>query len=198
MSDNTINTDVQQVSDVDNKPKYIEIAPGIRFTANGRNYFVSDTFSIGRLEIVNLLEEELMMFSNRSDCHSIMKKAMELLNDYKPGEAYMLLYNKIDSDQKNSRLMHYTLRMCAAYINYEGEDLSTLNEETIKQKVNDWSEEGLDVRPFLHFAMSAFKELLLNYKKDILNTLTEVKSIKQALSTELATSTLTENQDRGE
>lgn len=177
--------------------KSVEIAPGKHFAANGKKYFIHETFTIGRLEQVNLMEEELAMFSDRPSCHKVMRQAMDMINEYKPGEAYTLLYNKIDSDLRNARLIHFSLRICTAYINAEGEDLAYLTEEQIRTKINDWAMEGLDVRPFTFFAMSVYKELLQNYKKDILNTLTEVRSIQSALNTEMGISNSTAEKNDG-
>lgn len=161
--------------------KFLDIKPGNSFTANGKRYTVSESFAIGRFEMVEQLEEELSTFSDRRSWHDIGLKVMEHINSYRPGEAYTLIYNKIQSDQKNARLNHYTLRLCCAYINYEGEDVRYLTEEQIKTKLVDWSEESLDMRPFLLFAVSVFNELLLRYRNPIVNILAEAKPIKEAL-----------------
>lgn len=178
--------------------KTVEITPGKSFVANGRKYTVSDTFTIGRLEQINSMEEELSMFSDKKSCHDVMVKAMQLINEYKPGEAHTLLYNKIDSDRRNPKIMHFILRVCAGYINFEGEDLAYLTEEQIRIKINDWSEEGLDARPFIYSALASYKELLQNYKKDILNILTEIKSVKQALQMEMDTNYSANNENNGQ
>lgn len=167
------------------------IQPGVSFEANGRTYTASETFTIGRFEKVEEMEEELMMFSGKKTCHQIMLQAMAHINAYKPGDAYTLLYNKIESDQRNVKLNHYILRLCAAYINYEGEDLRYLSDDTIKQKINDWAEAGLDINPFLFFAVNVFKELLQHYKQPIVNTLAEAKQIKEALEEVLDIKNLT-------
>jgi hypothetical protein len=177
--------------------KELELVPGSTFTANGRKYTVSGSFAIGRLEQVNLMEEELGMFANRSTCHKVMLHAMELINDSKPGQAYVELYNKLQSDQKNAKLMHFTIRVCTAYINYEGEDLGYLTDEQIQAKINDWSMEGLDVRPFMHFAMKFYHELYQHYGNDILNILTQVKSLKESLSQEHGINNSTEKSEAG-
>lgn len=193
MSDNTDNK-----NNGINQPKVVEITPGSSFIANGTTYRVMSSFSIGRLPAVTLMEEELAMFTDRGDCHKVMLEAMNLMNEMKHGDAYAIMYNKIHSDRQNAQTMHFTLRMCTAYINYDGEDIKSLKEEDIRKKINDWSEEGLDVRPFLRFAMSAYNEFFQNYKKDILSILTEARNIKEVLKQETDISSLTESVKPGE
>jgi hypothetical protein len=177
--------------------KTIEIRAGVPFMANNRQYTPSETFSIGRFEKVEELEEELIQFSDKRTCHDVMLKAMAMINEFKPGDAYTLMFNKIDSDQRNAKLTHYTLRLCAAYINYEGEDIRYLTDEEISKKINDWSAEGLDVRPFVLFAVSALNELLRHYKQPIQNILEEAVEIKDALNEVLNIKTLTATADNG-
>lgn len=192
MHDSTIN-DAHKSGSI----KTIELKPGITFTANGEKYTVTDSFAIGRLSFVSLLEEELAMFADRESCHKVMLDAMALMNDMKHGDAYAIMYNKVHSDRENAKTIHYTLRTCAAFINYEGEDLRKLTEQDIQRKINDWSEEGLDVRPFIAFAMSAYSEYFQSFKKDILNTLTEARSIKQAMLQETDIKSLTGEENLG-
>ncbi len=165
--------------------KQVDIRPGATFPANGRTYRVSDSFAIGRLERVTLLEEELALLGDQGSCHEVMLRAMEHINNYKPGEAYTLMYNKIESDRKNARLIHYTLRACTAYINADDEDLRYLSEEQIAEKLHDWSEEGLDIRPFMSFAVNVFREHLRPYQLAMQDILKEQGSVSDLLSTVL-------------
>ena len=166
-------------------PKVVILAPGAEFTANGKRYRVSDTFAIGRLDTVSLFEEEFAQGSEQAGCHGVMLSAMAAINDYKPGEAYVMLYNKVEADQRNRRMMHFALRSCTAYINAEGEDPRYLTEETIAGKLHDWSEEGLDVRPFFAFAVAVSAQLTDVYKSDMEAILANAKSIKSALEIEI-------------
>lgn len=167
--------------------KVVTLAPGAEFAANGKRYRVSDTFAIGRLDTVSLFEEEFVQGSAQAGCHGVMRQAMDLINDYKPGEAWAMLYNKIEADQRNSRMMHFALRSCTAYINAEGEDPRYLTEEMIAGKLHDWSEEGLDVRPFFAFAVTVSAQLTDVYRSDMEAILENAKSIKSALETEVDT-----------
>lgn len=179
MSGNTVNDTYKK--DVPSSIRELDLQPGVSFMANGRKYIVSDTFTIGRFERVVQMEEELMILGDRNSWHDTALKAMELINQYKPGDAHTMLYNKIESDQKNGKLLPFTLRVCTAYINYEGEDLGYLTDEQIQEKIHDWSEEGLDVRPFLVFALNVFGQLIQNYKQPILNILQQTQSVKEAM-----------------
>ncbi len=166
-------------------PKVVALTPGAEFAANGKRYRVSDTFAIGRLDTVSLFEEEFAQGSEQAGCHGVMLSAMAAINDYKPGEAYVMLYNKVEADQRNSRMMHFALRSCTAYINAEGEDPRYLTEEMIAGKLHDWSEEGLDVRPFFAFAVTVSAALTDVYKSDMEAILANARSIKSALESEI-------------
>lgn len=174
----------------DKNIKIVDLSAGKTFIANGKKYKVSDSFSIGRLSAVSLLEEELSILGAKSDSLSIMVKAMEFINTYEPGEAYALLRNKVHSENNNIKLMHYSLRICTAYINYEDEDLRYLTEENIKEKLNDWSEEGLDVRPFFIFAKQVANTHLTNLDKDIQDILEKAATVKEMLFPEKDTEIL--------
>ncbi len=178
--------------------KIVTLEPGSTFHANGRLYKVSDSFTIGRLERITVIEEELLLLGDQASCHQVILRAMEHINNYKPGEAYTLLYNKVESDRKNPKLLHYAVRACTAYINYEGEDLGYLTEEQIREKINDWSAEGLDVRPFIIFAATVFQQHLAPYRQDMENILTEVRRISAHPDTEKVTPGSTESPGNGD
>lgn len=178
-------------------PKPVTIEPGGSFTANGKTYFISDSFTIGRFEKVEELEEELMNFSDQKSCHQTMMNAMKDINDLNPGKAYMTLYNKIDSDQRNSKIINFSVRLCTAYINAEGEDTRYLTEDLMKQKISDWSAEGLDARPFLSFAVHVFKTLFDSYKQHILDILKTAVSLKEGVEKLYDIRSLTEKAGNG-
>lgn len=168
-----------------NKAVKLEFKPGFSFHANGTKYTVSDSFTIGRFVMVNMIEEELSMLSSMGSCHQVMTEAINELNNLNPIKAGALLMNKVESDRKNVEYIPFVIRTCAAYINYDGEDLKTLTEEQIHKKFVDWSEEGLDVMPFFVFAMSMYREHLEGLKKDMLSTLKEIGTLKEALKMDL-------------
>lgn len=161
--------------------KLVDLSPGKEFTANGKKYKVSSNFTIGRLEQVVLLEDELELMGKQSSCHKIMLQACELINNYKPGDAYALLINKVEADKRASKFLHPAVRICAAYINGEDEDLRYLSEQTITDKIHDWAEEGLDIRPFLVLAKSISGELSEDFDKRTQDILQQSKSIKETL-----------------
>lgn len=173
--------------------KTITLEPGSSFEANGKKYTVSETFSIGRFEQVEEIEEEAMMMGENKTCHDTMLRAMAKINEYNPGEAYALLYNKIETDQRNIRVTHFLLKICAAYINAEGEDTKYLNDEMIKTKIKDWSEECLDVRPFLALAVQVCSELGVRYKKPIQDILSKQQKVLDLMEEELGTKSLMED-----
>lgn len=165
-----------------NPAKLTKLDAGNSFVANGKLYTVSHTFAIGRFSAVEELEEELIALGDKLSCHQVMLSAMAQINQINFGGAYTTLFNKIESDQRNARLTHYMLRMCAAYINYEGEDVRYLTEEVIKAKMNDWSEEGLPVLPFYSFAVSVCNAAMERYRKPLAHLLNEAKEMSAAIA----------------
>lgn len=165
----------------ENIKKDFKLESGFSFKANGKTYKVNDSFKVGRLQIVTLLEDELAQMTDNKTCHSVMAKAINLINKAELGEAYRVLYNKIESDNKVVNIGHYALRLCTAYINYEGEDERYLTDQTIKEKIKDWSEEGLEIEPFLLLAVQKSKELLQIYKEGIVDILVQKIKIAEAL-----------------
>lgn len=180
-----------------NPAKLTKLEGGDTFAANGKIYTVSDSFNVGRFDKVEELEEELIMVGDKRTCHEVMASAMGKINEFNPGEAFTLMYNKIESDQRNARLTHYLLRMCAVYINYQGEDVRYLTDETIKQKVSDWSAEGLPIAPFLIFAAGACREVLTRFKNPLVHLLNEAKEMSAALAEVLDIRNLTGEADSG-
>lgn len=177
--------------------RFQQIEPGISFEANGKTYTPSETFAIGRFERVEEMEEELIMLSDKRTCHQVMLAAMEKINGFNPGEAYTLMYNKIEADQRNAKMVHYILRLCTAYINYEGEDPRYLTDDVIKQKIHDWSEAGLDIRPFVIFGVRVLRELTDRYKNPIVTILREAREVKEAIEEVLDIPSLMKDQDSG-
>ena len=165
-----------------------ELKVGTTFTANDRKYKVNDSFKVGRLQMVTLLEDELAQMAENKTCHSAMTKALHHINKAELGEAYVLLYNKIEHDKKVMNISHYALRICAAYINYEGEDDRFLTEETIKEKINDWAMEGLPVDPFMFLAVRKSREQLEIYKEGMLGILEQKLKIAESLNLKIAKS----------
>lgn len=179
-------------------PREVTIEPGSSFVANGRTYFVMDNFSIGRFDKIEDLEHELLQFSDKRTCHQVMVSAMKKINECSPGDAYMQLYNKVDSDQRNAKIIHYTLRLCTAYINTEDEDIRYLPDELIKRKIDDWSAEGLSARPFLVFAASACRGLLEYYSRPMQNILQDARTISELIAEALDIRTLIGSPNSGQ
>ena len=162
----------------------VNLEPGSTFEANGKNYKVLESFPIGRYSIIEEAEEEALMFGNKKRGHEVMLAAMKKINEYNPGEAYTLLYNKIDIDQRSVKTAPYLLKICACYIVQEGEDLKYLSDDLIKEKIHDWSEAALDIRPFLVLSLRASKELIESYRKPIQDILNHPKTVAEAMMEE--------------
>ena len=50
-------------------------------------------------------------------------------------------------------------------MNREGEDRGAITDDLIAQKIEDWTKEGLDIKPFFQFATASIPGFLDEYKK---------------------------------
>jgi hypothetical protein len=161
--------------------KDFTLEPGTSFMANGKKYTVSDSCRIGRMEILELLEHEYYTKVKTGTLKDVMENAMALLNELKIGEAYVLMHNKINLDQRTTTLRHPLLRLATVFIDQEGEDFKYLTETKMKEKISDWSEEGLPAEPFLAFGVKLQNDFMLHYNEIIAHTLQQIQALKEAL-----------------
>lgn len=168
-----------------NEAKLIVLEPGKSFTANGKKYIVGSSYTIGRLDIASVLEEELMSMSYNRDSKATMRKALDHFNKGEIADAVVVLHNKINAGYVASKVGHIALRVCALFINREDEDARYITEEQIKDKINDWSVEGLDAAPFLAFVFVLYRQLMQSYETDITNILTQMTNIREIVSKEV-------------
>lgn len=173
------------MSEIKTEIKKIEIEVGKSFMANGSKYNVSDSYSIGRYPIVSILEDELASMALVSDSRKAIKQALNHFDKGEVSDAVVLLHNWVNRSIKTQTSGNIIMRICSIYINKEGEDVRYLSEETIKSKIHDWSEEGLDFKPFLHFVFGQYSQVLIGYETDIANTLEQINTIKELIMKEV-------------
>ena len=176
------------MSETKTEIKQFQIEVGKSFTANGTKYNVSDSYAIGRYAMASILEDELSSMATISDSRKVIKQALDSFNKGEIAESVVLLHNWVNRSIKAQTSGNIMMRICTLYINKEGEDVRYLTEETIKSKIHDWSEEGLDIKPFLLFVFSLYNKVLTNYETDIANILEQIKEINQLMMKEVVAS----------
>lgn len=135
-----------------------------KFMANGKMYFIERDATRLSLERFIEYERQRIQWAFSSDFDYIRGKHQEAMRYCNPEQyqmAFTILFN-LDLgalDLKSKRSVE--MMICTLFISAEGEDVTTWSTALAKQKIEDWTKEGLSVGFFLRFAV------------DIVNTLTE-------------------------
>lgn len=144
--------------------KQIDFKTG-KFVANGKNYHISQTFTIERFAIYQSLQAEL---GYGTDFESIFKKidaAIARLNEMKLVDAIVILTDIQRGMAHMEEKEPFVLKICALAFNLEGEDVRNITDDQITNKINDWKEEGIDIRCFFQFALNTLNGFSENYVK---------------------------------
>jgi hypothetical protein len=153
------------------------------FTANGNKYFITEKISILRYKQYEKLVPVLTFGLSFSTIYSNLGKAFALLNkpNPEPLNAGIILHNimKGIKDADDPSRLNPSLMMCALVILREGEDPTKFDESLMREKINDWTEEGLDMMGFIALSRSCiqgFNETLIESIQKTLESLSfEVK-----------------------
>ncbi len=140
------------------------------FTANGKAYRVYHTVSFDRYEAYELLQVEVGLARTFTQFQSELREAYDLCNEVASGKkvfadlAVLLRDMMVGTALVGERQTHPVLRMCALFINREGEDVRYIDEALIESKVNDWRIEGIDMGFFFAFALRSIPGFIEAYK----------------------------------
>lgn len=130
-----------------------------RFTANGHEYRVMKSLSIDRYEAYEVLQVEIGFSRSFQQFHEQAKEALALCNKVASGKevfadlAILLRDMVIGCALLDGKQTPSILKMCSLFIVRENEDLKTIDDQVIQDKVDDWRQEGIDVRFFFQFAL---------------------------------------------
>lgn len=149
----------------------------LNFEANGTKYTVSSRLSIERLALHQRFELEFGFNTSFLEMLETLKKCYLLLNDKKFADAAVHIHNAIFGMAKTEEEDLQSIRLCTLFINYEGEDTSTYNEDIYQKKLQDWKKSNIDGIYFFQRAalssngyISAYKELI---KSTLINPVQE-------------------------
>jgi hypothetical protein len=141
------------------------------FEANGKKYFIESSLSFERYLQYQKLQIELAFEPGFYGVFEAMKKGYELCNNQKFADLAVLLHNTMAGIATVDQRRIPALDLCALFINKEDEDRAIINDDMIKQKINDWQAEGLDILPFFQLAMDSIKDFRKIYSALILSSL---------------------------
>jgi hypothetical protein len=123
------------------------------FECGGRKFFIKDSLSFARYRELQKINMEFGYSATFHDIFKNIRTAWDFLNQTKLGEAAVVLHNimygVVSLDEKDDP----ALRLCALFIDENGEDASVYDEGKMREKIECWSKE-LDVLPFFQMAAS--------------------------------------------
>lgn len=147
------------------------------FECDGRKFYVSDSLSFNRYKELQKLNLEFGYSANFAETFKQIRTAWDHLNNLKLVEAAVVLHNVmygvVSLDEKDDP----ALRMCALFIDEDGEDPTVYDEGKMREKIECWSKE-LDVSPFFQLAASLCPGSIPAYKVVIQNTSTQVQQVE--------------------
>lgn len=161
----------EQEDVIPNWPTLKKLEPTVEaFEANGKQYRVYRSVSLDRYEAYEILQEEIGLARSFSQLMDELRHAYDLCNRVATGQpvfadlAVTLRDMLIGTTLVGERQTHAVLKMAALFINREGEDIRTINDELINSKVADWKSEGIDMGFFFQFALLSIPGFIEAYR----------------------------------
>jgi hypothetical protein len=136
-----------------------------KFEANGKTYIIENAFSIERYAEYQLIEKEVGFGITFKEIFDNLMKLKGMMNSSRFVDASFLLVDMMRGVQKLEYKEPLVLRMCALFINTPDEDRTTINEDMITRKIEDWKKEGLDIRDFFTLALNTMDGFIEIYQK---------------------------------
>lgn len=144
------------------------------FECGGRKFYIKDSLSFIRYRELQKIGLEFGYSATFQDIFKNIRIAWDYLNATKLGEAAVVLHNimygVVSLDDKDDA----ALRLCALFIDEDGEDVTAYDEGKMREKIECWGKE-LSVLPFFQLAVSLVPGWLPSYKV-VLNDGSEQKS----------------------
>lgn len=123
------------------------------FECGGKKFYVRDSLSFARYRELQKINLEFGYSATFQDIFKNIRTAWDLLNQVKLGEAAVVLHNIMYGVVSLEEKDDPALRLCALFIDEEGEDPFVYDEAKTKEKIEIWSKE-CDVTPFFQLASS--------------------------------------------
>jgi hypothetical protein len=146
---------MEHLREIDFSKKYFE--------CDGRKFYVRDSLSFVRYRELQKLNLEFGYSATFNDIFKNIRTAWDFLNATKLGEAAVVLHNimygVVSLEEKNDP----ALRLCALFIDEDGEDPTVYDEGKMREKIECWSKE-LAVLPFFQLAANLVPGWMNVYK----------------------------------
>lgn len=142
----------------------IDFETGKLVTAK-RVYTVHHFLSVGRYCEFQIFEKELAYGSTFKTTFDKIKKALAQMNALKFVDACITLTDLVRGMIKVEEREPTVMKICALFVNYEGENLAKYDKDNEADKIADWKEAGVDMRDFFTVALNTVPGFLEIYGK---------------------------------
>ena len=122
-----------------------------QFECGGRTFYVQDSLSFNRYRELQRLSIEFGFSTTFVDLFKNIKTAWDFTNALKFGDAAVTLHNIMMGIKTLEDKDDAALRMCALFIDEEGEDPTVYDEGKMREKIDCWNKE-CSVTPFFQLA----------------------------------------------
>lgn len=138
---------------------------GVTVAIPARVYTVHNFLSVERYCEFQIFEKELAYASTFKTTFDKIKKALAQMNAMKMVDAIITLTDLVRGMVKVEEREPTVLKICALFINYEGEDIHSYSKDVEADKINDWKGAGVDMRDFFTVALHTVPGFLEIYAK---------------------------------
>ena len=152
------------------------------FVANGVTYKARGKLALGRFMRFERYSIEAGYGVTFEQLFNKMKDAFNDLEKSKAASASVKVHNVISRiAEKIDERVHPVLKLCALFINYEGEDWKVWDEEIETKKINDWIAEGLDTQDFFTLGFNLVINFIPIYNEILEGISSEEVKLKRTL-----------------
>jgi hypothetical protein len=140
------------------------------FDANGKRYTAVTSLTVERYEAYELYQAEIGIGRTFEEIQGGINRAFELCNEVATGkkvfaEMAVLLHDlSIGCTLVGTTQPHAVLKLCALFLVRDGEDMRTIDDQTVQGKIDDWKAEGIDMGYFFGFALRSIPGFLAAYR----------------------------------
>lgn len=142
-----------------------------------RKFTVKEVPSFERYRIMQKLCLEFGFSASFLDIYNNVTTAYDFLNKSKPADGAVILHNIIVGMASAEEKYPAAFRLCALFIDEEGEDPTVYDEGKMNEKIECWNKE-LSPLPFFHLASNLVNGWMPAYKSFIQNGLPEVAKVE--------------------
>lgn len=133
------------------------------FECQGRKFYIRDSLSFVRYRELQKLILEFSFSATFVDIFKNVHTAWDFMNQLKFADAAVTLHNIMIGVKTLEDKDDPALRMCALFIDEEGEDPTVCDEGKMREKIDCWAKE-LAVTPFFQLAASCVPSWTNAYK----------------------------------